>query len=329
MIVRWGLDELPDVLAELAVRRPLLVASGRFAAAELPVELSPEQRFGGVRPHADVEGVRGAAEVAAARDADGLLAVGGGSAIDTAKAVSAESGLPVISVPTTYSGAEWTQGFGTRDAATGEKRQGRGARTVAIVYEPRLTLGLPRAQSCGTALNALAHCAEGLYGPARSEHTDGEALAGARLISDWLPEVAERPDDLEARTRLLEGAMHAGAAMLAGMGVGHAMAQALGGRFGLAHGAMNAVCLPGALRFNAPVAPAEIERFGDAMGRGEPVRRVEELAALGGFGRLRDFGIREDDLPAVAEAAAARAGARDNPRPAPAEAIEEVLRSLW
>jgi alcohol dehydrogenase class IV len=260
---------------------------------------------------------------------DSLLAVGGGSAIDTAKAASAATGLPVVSVPTTYSGAEWTQGFGTRDASSGVKRQGGGARTVAIVYEPQLTLELPHDATCGTALNALAHCAEGVYGEARTEETDREALAGARLISDWLPEVAERPGDLEARTRLLEGAMHAGAAMHAGMGVGHAMAQALGGRYGLPHGAMNAVCLPGALRFNGEVAAAAIERFGEAMGRGEAVARVEELAALGGFGRLRAFGVPEADLPAVAEAAAERSGARANPRPAPAAAILEILRSLW
>ena len=128
---------------------------------------------------------------------------------------------------------------------------------------------------------------------------------------------------------LLEGAMHAGAAMAAGMCVGHAMAQALGGRYGLPHGAMNAVCLPGALRFNAPVAAEALARFGEAMGGGEPVRRVEELAQLGGFGGLRELDVPEDELGVVAAAAAERAGARLNPRPAPPEAIEQILRELW
>ena len=99
--------------------------------------------------------------------------------------------------------------------------------------------------------------------------------------------------------------MHAGAALAAaGLGLGHAMAQALGGRYGLPHGAMNAIALPPALRFNEPVAGAEIARFGEAMGTDDPVGRVEELARLGGFERLRDFGVPGEELGEVAEAAA-------------------------
>jgi alcohol dehydrogenase class IV len=115
----------------------------------------------------------------------------------------------------------------------------------------------------------------------------------------------------------------------AGMGLGHAMAQALGGRYGLPHGALNAVTLPPALRFNEPVAATEIARFGEAMSTDDPVGRVEELAGLGGFGRLRDLGVPQDELGEVAEAAAARPAARANPRPAPAPEIEELLRSVW
>ena len=111
--------------------------------------------------------------------------------------------------------------------------------------------------------------------------------------------------------------MHGGAALAAaGLGLGHAMAQALGGRYGLPHGAMNALALPPALRFNEPVAGAEIARFGEALGTDDPVGRVEELARLGGFERLRDEGVPEDDLDAVAQAAAVRGGALANPRPA-------------
>lgn len=124
--------------------------------------------------------------------------------------------------------------------------------------------------------------------------------------------------------------MHAGAALAgAGLGLGHAMAQALGGRYGIAHGAANAVCLPAALRFNEPVAAAEIERFSEAVGGGSAVARVEDLAALGGFRQLRDLGVPEAELDEVAAATIERPGAKANPRPASQEQIAELLREIW
>jgi alcohol dehydrogenase class IV len=124
--------------------------------------------------------------------------------------------------------------------------------------------------------------------------------------------------------------MHAGAALAgAGLGLGHAMAQALGGRYGIAHGAANAVCLPAALRFNEPVAAAEIARFSDAVGGGDAVARVEQLAALGGFRRLRDLGVPENELDEVAAATVERRGARANPREATCEEIAALLRGIW
>ena len=324
MIVRWGLESLPAVLAELGIERPLLVTSERWRGAEVPVE----ERFDGVRAHTPAESV--AAAEARAAGSDGLVALGGGSAIDTAKAVSARTGQPVVSVPTTYSGAEWTSGFGVLDAARGVKVGGAGARVVGIVYEPELTLELPRSQSGGTAMNALAHCAEALYVPRRSEASDREALAGARLIARFLPRVLADGRELEARTLLLEGAAHAGAALAgAGMGLAHAMAQALGGRYGLPHGALNAVCLPATLRFNADAVPGALARFGAAMATDDPVARVEALARLAGCERLRDLGVPYDELDAVAEATVTRAGARANPRPASAEDVAQLLRSVW
>src|SRR5439155_17955757 len=135
---------------------------------------------------------------------------------------------------------------------------------------------------------------------------------------------------LAARTKLLEGAMHAGMALGGSMlALGHAMAQALGGRYGLPHGAMNALSLPAALRFNASTAPDAVRRFGEALGTDDPAARVEELARLGGLGRLRDFGVPEDDLFEVAAATVERAGAKANPRPASAAKVEELLRSIY
>jgi maleylacetate reductase len=324
VIVRWGLDALPAVLAELGVSDPLVVTSARWRDQVLP---GTTRRFSGVQPHGEAEGVRAALE--ALDGADCLVALGGGSAIDTAKAVSAQTRLPVVSVPTTYSGAEWSPSFGTRDRHARTKTGGGGAHVAGIVYEPQLTLGLPASSTAGTALNALAHCAEGLYAAKRTDETDAHALQGAALISASLPAVLADPHDLQQRRRLLEGAMHAGAALLAGMGVGHAMAQALGGRYGLQHGTMNAVTLPHALRFNAEVAAGALTRLADAMGVEDAIARVDELAAMAGSLRLRDHGVPQEDLPELAEATAARPAAKGNPRPASAEEILAMLRAAW
>jgi alcohol dehydrogenase class IV len=199
-----------------------------------------------------------------------------------------------------------------------------------VVYEPRLTLSLPRAETVGTALNALAHCAEALYVQGHNPEADEHALTGAGLIGEWLPRVVEAPQDLDLRTKLLEGAMHAGMALGGSMlALGHAMAQALGGRYGLPHGAMNALCLTVALEFNAEVAPDAIRRFGDALGTDDAVTRVRELARLGGFDRLRDFDVPREDLPEIAAATVERAGAKANPRPASPSEVEELLNNIY
>ena len=173
MIVRWGLESLEEVLAELSVSAPLLITEELWQETELPVA----QRFHGARPHAEITGVREAAELA--KDADGLVALGGGSVMDTTKAVSVQAGLPMVSIPTTYAGAEWTPFFGVRNEQTRTKDAGFDARVEGIVYEPKLTLRMPAAGHRGHGAQRADALRRGALRP-RPQRRERRARAAGR-----------------------------------------------------------------------------------------------------------------------------------------------------
>jgi maleylacetate reductase len=338
-IMRYGagsLVELADVFVEAGIERALLVTTPRGAASAGPLPVVGV--YEGVGPHVPVETVRDAAALAAELDVDGLVGLGGGSAIDTCKAVVAtlaERGyvpLPrIVALPTTYAGAEWTSFYGML-LAPGQKGGGSDPRVtpIAAIYDPLLTLDLPLDVTVGTSMNALAHCAEAYYHPDAAPRASRHADTGATAIGHALPIVVERLDGIYGRSRLLEGAHRAALALAeSGVCLAHAMAQGIGGRYGVPQGSANAVCLPVALRFNVEAVPEAVERLAIALGTDDAAKRIEELAALGGFGRLRDLGIPEAGLDELAELIAARPGARVNPRPATPEDVERLLRSVW
>ncbi len=337
-VYRFGagcLAEFSAVCEEIGVSRPFVVTTKRGAAAAARLEVIG--RYDGVRPHVPIETVVEAAELARELAVDAVVGLGGGSAIDTAKAVTvrlledgADPPPKVIAIPTTYAGAEWTAGFGLL-VAPGVKRgsSDERARPVAALYDPELTVDLPLRVTVGTAMNALAHCAEAYYHPNTTRRAARHADTGATAISHALPLVVASPTSMYGRSRLFDGAMRAAQALAeSGLCLGHAMAQGLAGRYGLPQGAMNAICLPAALRFNAEVVPEAITRYGTAIG-GDPTDKTVELAALGGFTRLRDEGVPEDGLAEVAAEICTRPGALANPRPVTPDEVEALLRSVW
>lgn len=324
-------------LERLGGRAALLV--GTPSAAALAEELAAALgervggRFEGVRPH--VPAAVAAAAVAAAREcgADSVICLGGGSAIGTAKAVARETDLPILAVPTTYSGSEATPVWGlTQD---GRKQTGSDPRVLpkAVLYDPELTVSLPAAVTAASGMNALAHCIEALYAPGRNPVTALIAAAATRALAAALPAAVERPGDVEARAGALYGAYLAGSAFaVAGSGLHHRICHVLGGAHDLPHAETHAVLIPHVVAFQESAAPEPMARIAAALGAapGEPASAVlHELAArLGAPLALRDVGLPADGIEAVIPAILA-AAPPDNPRPVDAAGVRTILASAY
>jgi alcohol dehydrogenase class IV len=280
---------------------------------------------------------------------DAVVSFGGGSCADLGKAVcyftEQEAGVPGVSrfdrpllahvsVPTTYSGAELTPFFGMTDETLRRKSGAGGPTTapIAAVYDPELTLSLPRQVSAERGMNALAHCVVAAYSPTRTPEAEAAALAGAGRIADVLPAVVEDPADLGARTEMLAGAALGGRALQnAGMGVHHGLAQLVGGRTGIAHGLANAVILPHAIRFNEDVVPAELARIGMALGDpADPAGAVERLLERLELPRqLSECGFTDEDLDANVRLSQSSPAVQMNPKPVSEDDARSILESAF
>ncbi|MEV0636236.1 maleylacetate reductase [Streptomyces sp. NPDC050619] len=317
----------------LRLRRLLVVCGSRGAdiARAVADALGPACAglHAGARMHVPVEAADRAVAVARAAGADGSVAVGGGSAIGLGKAIALRTGLPLIAVPTTYSGSEVTPVWGLTEH--GVKRTGRDAAVLprSVVYDPELTLSLPVPLSVTSGINALAHAVEALYAPDTSPLIALMAEEGVRAMARALPEVADEPDSLEARGRALYGAWLCGSCLGATtMGLHHELCHVLGGGFGLPHAETHTVVLPHALAYNAPAAPEATAAVARALDTDDSPRALWELAGrLGAPRSLAELGLSEPDL---AQAAARTAGeAFANPRPVTVDGVLTLLRAAY
>ncbi len=228
---------------------------------------------------------------------DATVAMGGGSATGFSKAVALELATPQLCVPTTYAGSELTPIWGMSEG--GEKRTGRDARVLpkTVIYDPELTLGLPVEIAGPSAMNALAHAAEGLYALGTNPVTATLALEAVRVLSVHVPSMCASPTDLDERAHVLYGAYLAGATLaVAGTDLHHRTNHVLGGLFNLDHGQMNAVVLPYALAFNKPAITDAYARLSDALG-GDAATSVFDLARRIDAPRsLADIGMPTDGV---------------------------------
>ncbi|MEV6196941.1 maleylacetate reductase [Streptomyces sp. NPDC051920] len=323
----------PGEAARLGLHRALVVCGGRgVEAAQAVADALGDSCVGihsGARMHVPVEVADRAVEVAREAGADGCVAVGGGSAIGLGKAIALRTGLPLIAVPSTYSGSEMTSVWGLTEQ--GVKRTGRDSSVQprCVVYDPDLTLGLPVPLSVTSGVNALAHAVEALYAPDASPLVSLMAEEGVRAMAGALPGVAADPADPQARARALYGAWLCGSCLGATtMGLHHKLCHVLGGTFGLPHAETHTVVLPYALAYNAAAAPRAVAVLARALDADDVPRALRDLAGgLGAPRTLAELGLEEADLVRAATMVAAES--YPNPREVTANGVLGLLTAAY
>lgn len=261
-----------DEVKRLGASRALVVSTpGRGGLAQIiAARLGP--LCAGILPEAisqvPIELARRGRKQVADLGADCLVAIGGGAAIGLAKGVSLELAIPIVNIPTTYSGSEMTGFCGI--TIDGIKRMHTSLNMLArtVIYDPELTLSLPVDVSAASAMNALAHCIDAVVVKTCSPIIAQAAYQGAREISQSMQRVTSNPSDIGARTQLLYGSYLAGAALTGGFALQHGIAHVLGGSFGVSHGLSHALVLPHVAAFHARHFPQQMQPLAEAMGVG-------------------------------------------------------------
>jgi maleylacetate reductase len=337
MRVRFGagsLAALPEEVAGLGLSRVLVLCSPEQEDTGKLVAQALGDRAAGVlaeaRMHVPIEVAHRARQVAVELGADGCVAVGGGSAIGLGKAIALEHDLPVIAVPTTYAGSEMTPVWGLTEG--GQKRTGRDIRVLpqSVLYDPEMTLTLPAGMSATSGINAIAHAVEGLYAPDATPIVSLMAEEGVRALATALPRVVADGADLGARGEAQYGAWLCGAVLAATtMSLHHKLCHTLGGTLDLPHAQTHTVVLPHALAYNQPAAPEAVAALSRALGGvPDPARALWELAGrLDAPRSLAELGMKEEDIPRIADLAVANPYA--NPRPVTRDGIASLLHAAW
>lgn len=364
------LEEIGHAARRLGAVRPLLVTdAGVTAVGWSEQALDHLQRVGlqattwrGVTPNPKDHEVAAGAAAYVEAGCDVLVAVGGGSVIDAAKAiavlVSNGGGIfdyegidriprpipPLVAVPTTAgTGADVSQFAVITDTTRGLKATLIGKTLVPdiSITDPCLLVTMPDWLAATTGLDALTHGVEAYVSRAASFLTDEHALSAVALVGRHLARSVYDPTDLQARLGMARASLSAGLAFTnAILGAAHAISHQIGGALDLPHGMLNAILLPHVVRFNAEAEPARFRCLGAALGVRDARRladeevgdavagRIADLAsAIGAPGRLADVGVEEHHLAAFARQTLCDACLTTNPREVSEAAVGAILQA--
>jgi alcohol dehydrogenase class IV len=360
-----------DIASDLGLTKLVVVTDGWLSEntdflARLQKPLGPRLAgvYSGVIPDPTNTVVDEGAEFARSKGADGLISLGGGSAIDTAKGISVvltEGGkildhegyhalprplVPHVAIPTTAgTGSEMTMTAVIKDPARGQKTfiGSYFLHPDVAVLDPALITGLPPELTAATAMDAMSHSVESLISSLRQPLSDAFALEAIRLIAAHLPKCLEDPQNLLHRGQTLIAAAMAGSAFSNAMvSLNHALAHTVGARFGIHHGTANAMFLPHSMRCFMDVSADRFALVARAMGidtKGQDDNQAGMAAAdrlekfIGDIGltkRLGDYGITQDDLPDIAGMAITDGTIIYSPKPMfePADIVDVLKKAM-
>jgi 4-hydroxybutyrate dehydrogenase len=352
---------LPAELQSLGVKRPLLVTDPGLRASDLFGRVAEKLPAGhAVYAQTPANPTENAVLAALTHyrnaDCDGLVALGGGSAMDLAKGVrllvthdeplvqyafvengaaKIKPGMPaLIAIPTT-AGTGSEVGRGAVIIMRDGRKLGVGSPHLipsVALCDPELTLGLPRGLTAGTGMDAIAHCIETFIAPANNPPAEAIALDGLRRAVRHIERAAADGSDREARWNMMMAAMEGAMAFQKGLGAVHALSHPLGSLEDLTlhHGTLNAIFLPPVLRFNRSSIGDKWQLLAEAMGLSPGADVAGAIAALnarlGLPATIRALGVTEQVMPAMAEAATRDHCSPTNPRPASKDDYLAMLR---
>lgn len=326
------LDAVADEIAGQGASRALILATPfqKADAQALAATLGDKAVgvFAEAAMHTPVEVTEQAMALYARTNADCVVAYGGGSTIGLGKAIAYRNDCPQIVVATTYAGSEVTPILGQTEDGIKTTTRDLSILPEVVIYDPRLTLGLPVGMSVTSGLNAIAHSVEALYAKDKNPVTSLMAVEGIRALRNALPVIVKTPTDETARSEALYGSWLCGTVLgTVGMSLHHKLCHTLGGSFNTPHAETHAILIPHTTAYNEAVAKADLQPAADLFD-GDLGNGLWTFARdLGAPLSLRDLGLNEDDLDRAADIAVKNP--YWNPRPVEREAIRALLQNAW